>query len=121
MLSLSGVVGTDASPEGQRRFARSSNTLHLIASAPVIRALHEYRDEIRVSNPNRSDKRHDELLTKLLEAIRRDLGIPSRAGDPSFQARLWVSGANEPDQPSRSLARLLEHAPNVGPEFQDRI
>ena len=50
--SLSGIVGTDSTPEGNRRFAAACNTLHLIASQGVITALHKFQDEIRVSNPN---------------------------------------------------------------------
>jgi hypothetical protein len=95
VLSLSGVVEGDASPEGHKRFAKATNTLHLIASAAVIGALHEYRDEIRVSNLHRSQDRHDALLTKLLVSIRIDLGLPHRTGDPEFQARLWCSGQED--------------------------
>jgi hypothetical protein len=43
--SLSGIVGADASPDGNRRLAASSNTVHLIASIGVLNALHEYQDE----------------------------------------------------------------------------
>lgn len=95
--SLSGIVGTDSSAEGNRRFAAAANTLHLIASPGVIAALHAFQDEIRVSNADRDQERHDALLSRLEWEIRTDLLIP---GNPSnadeFRARLWASGAVEP-------------------------
>jgi hypothetical protein len=61
VASLSGIVGTDSTPEGNRRLAAACNTLHLVASQGVIVALHEFQDEIRVSNANRDSDRHDAL------------------------------------------------------------
>jgi hypothetical protein len=40
--SLSGIVGTDSTPEGNRRFVSASNTLHLIGSKGVLEALHHF-------------------------------------------------------------------------------
>jgi hypothetical protein len=91
--SLSGIVGTDATPEGQRRFAVACNTLHLIASGTVITALHEYQDEISVSNPSRSTERHHALLSRLVRQIRVDLGIPNTPAADEFVFTLWCSGA----------------------------
>ncbi|HZT35572.1 MAG TPA: hypothetical protein VFA15_06610, partial [Nitrososphaera sp.] len=71
--SLSGIVGTDSMPEGNKRFAAACNTLHLIASKGVLDALHDFQDEIRVSNVNRNDERHDTLLSRLEWEIREDL------------------------------------------------
>jgi len=90
--SLSGIVGTDSSPNGQRRFAAACNTVHLIASKGVIDALHEFQDEIRISNTDRDDKRHDDLLTKLEWEIREDLNIRDNPSLDQFKARLWTSG-----------------------------
>ena len=41
--SLSGIVGTDSSPEGNRRFASACNTLHLIGSKGILEALHHFQ------------------------------------------------------------------------------
>lgn len=93
LAATGGIVGTDATPQGQRRFAAACNTLSLMASVRVIRALHEYQDEIRVSNPHKSDERHDALFSKLVWEIRKDLrirGTPRRAED--FSVGLWCSG-----------------------------
>src|SRR5450755_4020782 len=93
--SLSGIVGTDSSPEGNRRFASAGNTLHLIGSKGVLDALHAFQDEIRVSNTNRDDTRHDELLSRLEWEIREDLRIPNNPPLDQFTARLWCSGSDK--------------------------
>jgi len=91
--SLSGIVGGDTSPEGNRRFASACNTLHLIGSKGVLSALHNFQDEIRVSNTSRDDDRHDELLSRLEWEIRQDLPIPNNPPLDQFKARLWCSGS----------------------------
>jgi len=96
--SLSGIVGTDSSPEGNRRFASACNTLHLIASPGVLEALHRFQDETGVSNLNKSDERHDELLSRLEWEIREDLSIPNNPPFNQFKARLWCSGASNADK-----------------------
>jgi hypothetical protein len=63
--SLTGIVGTDSSPEGNRRFASACNALHLIRSKGILDASHRFQDEIRVSNTSRDDDRHDELLARM--------------------------------------------------------
>ena len=93
MQSFSGIVGTDSTPEGNKRFAAACNTLHLIASQGVIVALHDYQNEIRVSNANRDDDRHDTLLSRLEWEIRKDLRIPGNPPMEDFHAILWCSGS----------------------------
>src|SRR6266700_5018823 len=103
--SLSGITGTDSTPEGNRRFAGACNTLHLIASKGVLDALHDFQDEIRVSNTNRSDERHDLLLARLEWEIRKDLRIPHNPPLQEFDARLWCSGTNEKKDSQRGIVR----------------
>lgn len=91
--SISGIVGTDSTPEGNRRFALACNTLHLIAPRGVLDSLHVFQDEIRVSNANRSVDKHDELLSRLLWEMREDLRIPQNQRITEFNARLWCSGS----------------------------
>jgi hypothetical protein len=95
LVSVSGTVGTDSTPEGNRSFAKACNTLHLIGTKGVIAALHAYQDEIRVSNPNKSDAKHDALLSTLIWEIRKDLSIPGTPDASDFSVYLWCSGANE--------------------------
>jgi hypothetical protein len=99
--SFSGIVGTDSTPEGNQRFAAACNTLHLIASQAVIVALHDFQDEIRVSNVNRDDDRHDALLSRLEWEIREDLGIPGNPLKNEFKAILWCSGNPSQNRQSR--------------------
>jgi hypothetical protein len=96
MMALSGIVGTDSTPDGNRRFTMATNTLQLLAAGPVITALHAFRDEIRQSNPNKSRERHDALLSRLIWEIREDLRIPGTPDADQFVAGLWCSGAGEP-------------------------
>lgn len=95
LIALSGIVGTDSTPDGSRDFARASNTLHLIGATGVLAALHAFQGEIRVSNPNKSAARHDALLSRLIWEIRNDLGIPGTPDASDFSAYLWCSGAND--------------------------
>jgi hypothetical protein len=91
--SMSGNLGRDPTPEGSRRFAAACNTVHLIGSQGILVALHRFQDEIRVSNTNRDDRRHDQLLSALEWEIRNDLRIPHNPPLAEFRARLWSSGA----------------------------
>ena len=95
LASLSGIVGIDSTPEGNRHFAEACNTLHLLASQRVLTALHNFQDEIRVSNPHRSDEKHNALLSQLVWDIRDDLGMPQTGDIQDCKARLWCSGAQK--------------------------
>jgi hypothetical protein len=94
LLSVSGTVGTDSTPEGNRSFAKACNTLHLIGTKGVIAAPHAYQDEIRISNPSHSALAHDALLSRLIWGIRKDVGIPGTPEASEFSVRLWCSGTN---------------------------
>jgi hypothetical protein len=53
--------------------------------------LQAFQDEIRVSNPSPSRERHDQLLSRLLYEIRRDLGVwPKDSAE--FKVGIWASG-----------------------------
>jgi hypothetical protein len=93
LVSISGIVGTDSTPEGNRAFAKASNTLHLIGSKGVLEALHAYQTEIRVSNPDPSVELQYELLSRLVWEIRKDARIPKTATLSEFEVKLWSSGA----------------------------
>lgn len=95
VTALSGIVGTDSTADGNRRFAITSNTLHLLASKAVIEALHDFQDEIADSNRNKSRERHDRLLSRLIWEIRTDLKMPGTPPIEEFVAGLWCSGAGD--------------------------
>lgn len=76
--AASGIVGETSPPDTKVRFATAVNNLHLIGSHGVIKALHAFCDEIAVSNSNRTKDRHDELWSRLVWEIRKDLMTPLR-------------------------------------------
>ena len=92
VASQSGIVALDATPEGQRAFARACNNLNLIAPQSVLVALQNFQDEIRASNENPCRERHDRLLSLLLYEIRKDLGVSPEDDAKSFRVGLWASG-----------------------------
>jgi hypothetical protein len=91
--SLSGTVGDDSTPEGQRAFAQATNNLLLLAPQAVVEAVSACRDEIRVSNPRPDRKAHDRLLAAMFLAIRRDVGIVPADNPDTFRPGLWASGS----------------------------
>jgi hypothetical protein len=96
ILSLSGVVGADPSPEDRRRYAAAVNTLHLIASKGVIEALHKMQDclsERKASEPITSGGGLADLLLSRLEwEMRIALQSPRNPPVGEFDARLWTPG-----------------------------
>ena len=91
--SLSGTVGDDSTPEGQRAFAQATNNLLLLAPQAVVEAVSAFREEIRVSNPRPSRETHDRLLAEMFLAIRRDVGIVPADDPHTFKPGLWASGS----------------------------
>lgn len=90
--AASGIVGESSPVEAKMRFANSVNNLHLVGSAGVIRALHDFLDEIAASNPRRAQERHDRLWSRLVWEVRADLDDPPSKDATAFRARLWASG-----------------------------
>ena len=74
--------------KAQERFANSFNTIVLVAPQSVLRLLLEFHDEISVANPSPSKQRHDELLSRLVLEIRKDLEIKPADDFESFNFRL---------------------------------
>jgi hypothetical protein len=82
-LSDLAVDGTDKE-EANQRFALAVNTTAIVAPQYVITALIDFHDEVKRSNPNKSPERHDELLKKLLLAIRKDIGLSRKEEKDKF-------------------------------------
>jgi hypothetical protein len=91
--SLSGTVGDDSTPEGQRAFAQATNNLLLLAPQSVVEAVAAFREEIRVSNKHQTREAHDRLLAAMFLAIRRDVGIVPGDNPRTFKPGLWASGS----------------------------
>jgi len=108
MDSLSAAIEGDATPEGHLRFARATNNTHLIASEDVLRAMHDYREHISLSNADKRDyDRDEELLSKLIVAMRRDLGMPNAFRTAILPIRLYASG-NSPKRPKHAGSPPLD-------------
>jgi hypothetical protein len=101
VVSLSGVISGESSPDDQRAFSRACNNLNLIAPQSVIRALHAFQDEIKVSNSNKSQEQHDRLMSWLFREMRQDLQIRPKDEDVDFAFSLWASGV-QPEKPKRT-------------------
>jgi dsDNA-specific endonuclease/ATPase MutS2 len=92
VASLSGIVSGESTPDGQRAFARACNKLNLVAPQAVVKALQEFQHEIKASNLQRSDQRHDKLMSALFHEMRKDLQVTPKDNDSSFVFGLWASG-----------------------------
>jgi hypothetical protein len=80
-LSDLAVDGVDKEKANQR-FANAANTIALVAPQYVIEALMQFHEEVKFSNPNKSQEGHDRALKILLLAIRKSLDLPF-GDDPS--------------------------------------
>lgn len=99
VASLSGIVSGEGTPDSQRAFARACNKLNLVAPQTVVKALHDFQQEIKVSNSERSNERHDQLMSKLFHEMRKDLEIMPKDKDSSFIFGLWASGMPPKNEP----------------------
>ena len=95
LSALSNLTGKDVTFESKKRLAQIVNHIWLIAPYSVTKALTDFLDESSDSNrSNFSQEGHDRLLTILLHAIRKDLGVKSRKFDQNFEFRLWSATKN---------------------------
>lgn len=78
--------------EANLKFARSVNTIALVAPQEVINALLDFHAEIKYSNMNKSPEAHDQKLRQLLLAMRRDLNLPFKDDPNNFNFHLIGSG-----------------------------
>jgi hypothetical protein len=92
-LSDLAVDGTDKEKADQR-FALAVNTIALVAPQCVIMALMDFHDEVKYSNPNKSPECRDELLKKLLLAVRKDIGLSKKDEKNKFVFHLIGSAPN---------------------------
>lgn len=90
MAALNDIVGPPAPVEAKVRFASAANNIFLVGSPAVLVALRGYLDETAESNTNRSNDKHDDLLTKLIFAVRDDLGIEPNKPMGDYTFRLWA-------------------------------
>jgi len=81
VTALSNIVSGRSTPAAQERYADAVNSLALVASPDVLDAVHAFQREISYRNTERSDARHDALLSAAMHAMRADVQ-PSRIKEP---------------------------------------
>ena len=96
MAALNAIVGPPASTEERVRFADAANNIFLVGSREVLIALRAFLDETADSNPDRDTARHDRLLTALVVAIRRDIGINGANLPEGYLIHLWAGKHHVP-------------------------
>lgn len=94
LSGLSDLAVFGLNDETNAKYASAFNTIALTAPQSVIVALLDFHDEIKISNPNRSIQKHDELLTKLVLEIRRSLELPFEDDPKIF--RYALAGGSKP-------------------------
>ncbi len=94
-ISELAVDGTDKN-KANVRFAHAANTIALVAPQPVINALMDFHEEVRISNTNRTLKGHDAKLKALLLQIRKSLQMPFSDIPESFHFHLI--GSSTPNE-----------------------
>lgn len=101
LTAVSDLAGDNPGPDVHYRFALAVNTIAIVAPQPVVEAILAFHDEIKASNSqNRTQERHDELLGRLVLAIRADLGIRPKDDPTTFRYHL-VGGPPKRDGASR--------------------
>jgi hypothetical protein len=84
VTALSGIVEGRDTPHAHIRYVDAVNSLTLVASVPVRRALRLYLDYSSSRNMKKCIERHDELLTNLIRPLRQDV-YPRRQNDDASQ------------------------------------
>jgi hypothetical protein len=84
VAALSGIVEGRDTPEGHIRYVDTINSLTLVASPEVLRALYAYMDHTTSRNANKTREPHDKILTGLMNALRHDVN-PRRHREKNLQ------------------------------------
>lgn len=92
VLALGGTIAGESTPDGNRSFAKACNNLNLVAPQSVLEALQSFQQEIKASNPNKSQELHDLLMSRLFYEFRKDLGVSPADCQEKFRVGLWASG-----------------------------
>ncbi|NTU49665.1 MAG: hypothetical protein HGA87_02000 [Desulfobulbaceae bacterium] len=90
--SLSGITDSEITDEGEIGFAKACNDLHALAPQNVLKALHGYQEQIRITNHHSSVESKRKALNKLIFEMRRDLKIKPQDKEEECLMLLWTSG-----------------------------
>jgi len=81
------VDGTDKE-EANQQFAHTVNTIALVAPQHVISALMDFHDEVRFTNPNRTNEGSQHKLRTLLLEMRKSMNLPFKDNPETFNFHL---------------------------------
>lgn len=93
--ALSGLTDCEITDQGRISFAKACNDLHALSPQNVIQALHEYQEQIRITNQSSTVESKQEALNKLIFEMRRDLKIKPHDNKSEFEMLLWTSGVKQ--------------------------
>jgi hypothetical protein len=82
--ALAETVGEDVSSVARKRYCIAFNTVGLFASQEVINCLHSFQEITRLPHDQIDVAEHDDRLTKLVLAVRRDLKLRPDDDPTSF-------------------------------------
>ena len=72
----------EISKQDHQRFCDITNSVMIVASPEVTKALQEFRIETSMSNkPNTTTEKQDILYSQLIKAMRKDIGVSNRGLD----------------------------------------
>ncbi len=90
--ALSGITDSEITDAGEIHFAKACNDLHALAPSDVLKALWQYQEEIRITNPAPSGEKKQLALDRLLLEMRKDMKLKPSDKKHVFHMRLWTSG-----------------------------
>lgn len=96
IAALSAIVSGRSTPAAQERYADAVNALTLVASPAVLDAVQAFQREISYRNTERSDERHDALLSAAIWAMRTDVQPGTVHAPPRAFKLLAPPPPNEP-------------------------
>jgi len=88
LSSISDLAVDNQDIDAPHRFALAMNPLALVAPQNVVEAMRVFHDGVKVSSENRDLEHHDQLLGKLLLAIRKDLVMKQKDDPLTFHYHL---------------------------------
>ncbi len=83
--AMSQFVMEKISTEARKKFADACNRIFLIASPEVVICLYTLVEEISPRNQKPDKQKHDKLLTELMIAMRKDIGLKNDGFNDSFR------------------------------------
>lgn len=95
IAALSAIVSGRSTPAAQERYADAVSALTLVASPTVLDAVQAFQREISYRNTERSDERHDALLSAAIWAMRTDIQ-PGTVHAPPRAFKLLAPPPSEP-------------------------